>query len=157
MSLGANTLPTSVERACTGDGDMTSATGQSLQQRSTTTSPMHNDSLKCSCNSEASAKAKWEMKRNTLSHPKPSVPIRLFLLFYNLTYCSKSQIFRNSTGWRYYQEKRSASAKQCNCGVISRRLRQWWQKLENQNTKGGSLSHSDTLARNSRTDIWQRN
>jgi len=57
-----------------------------------------NDSLKCSCNDEASAKAKQEMNRNTRSHPEPSVPLRSFLLFYKLTYCSKTQIFRNSTG-----------------------------------------------------------
>lgn len=98
---------------------------------------MQNGSLKRLCNDEAPAKAKWEMNRNMLLHLEPSAPLRSFLLFYKLTYCSKSQIFRNSTGRRYYQEKWSASANQCNWGILSRRLRQWWQKLENQNPREG--------------------
>lgn len=101
--------------------------------------------------------------------------------FTNLTYCSKSQIFRNSTGWRYYQEKQSASVTQYNWGIISRILRQWSEKLENQNPREGDVqiwlwtlhtghwqqhilespassmkAHSDTVATNSRTNIWAK-
>lgn len=99
--------------------------------------------------------------------------------FTNLTYCSKSQIFRNRTGSRYYQEKQSASVTWYNWGIISRILRQWSEKLENQNPREGKVqiwlwtlhtghwqqhilespdssmkAHSDTVATNSRTNIW---
>lgn len=129
MSIGAKALPASAEKACPGASQewrVGSAIGQSLQQRS----------IHCLTNAkrqlqmhETSAKAKWEMNRNMLSHPEPSVPLHSLLLFYRLTYCSKSQIFRNSLGWRYYQEKRSVSANQ--------KLRNSFQEAETVMTEAG--------------------
>lgn len=143
MTLGAKALPASAEKACPGASQewrVGSDIGQSSQQRS----------IHCLTNAkwqpqmhETSAKAKWEMNRNMLSHPEPSVPFHSFLLFYKLTYCSKSQIFRNSLGWRYYQEKRSVSANQ--------QLRNSFQEAEALTTEAGkpksqrgeSRSHSN--------------
>lgn len=114
---------------------MTSATGQSFKQRSNNHLTNAKRQPQTLAQQRSISKSQMEMNRNMLSYPQPSVP--LCLLFYKLTYCSKSQIFRNSSGWRYYQEKRSVSANQCNRGILSRRLRQWWQKLENQNCREG--------------------
>lgn len=138
MSSGANALPSSAEGACPGAPQEIRGTHNKCHRPIfAAKEQLPLNQRKCSRNDEASAKAKREMNRNMLSHPQPSVPLRSFLLFYKLTYCSKSQIFRNSTGWRYYQEKRSASANQCNWGILSSRLRQRWQMLENQNPREG--------------------
>lgn len=114
-------------------GDMTSATGQSFKQRSNSHLTNAKQQPQMLTQQRSISKSQMEMNRNMLSYPQPSVP--LCSLFYKLTYCSKSQIFRNSSGWRYYNEKRSVSANQCNWGILSRKLRQWWQKLENQNPR----------------------
>lgn len=140
MSLGAKALQASAEAACPGApleqrGDMTSATGQSFKQRSNNHLTNAKRQPQTLAQQRSISKSQTEMNRNMLSYPQPSVPLRS--LFYKLTYCSKSQIFRNSSGWRYYQEKWSVSANQCNWGILSRRLRRWWQKLENQNPREG--------------------
>lgn len=99
MPSGANALPSSAEGACSG-APQEQKWGHDMCHRLLLYQCQTN-SLKCSHDDEASAKAKWDMNRNMLLHPEPSVPLLSFLLFYKLTYCSKSQIFRNSTGWRY--------------------------------------------------------
>lgn len=91
-------------------GDMTNATGQSFKQRSSNHLTNAKRQPRMLAQQRSISKSQMEMNRNMLSYPQPSVP--LLSLFYKLTYCSKSQIFRNSSGWRYYQEKRSVSANQ---------------------------------------------
>lgn len=140
MSMGAKALQASADAACPGAPleqrrDMKSATGQSFKQRSSNHLTDAKRQPQTLAQQRSISKSQMEMNRNMLSYPQPSVPLRS--LFYILTYCSKSQIFRNSSGWRYYQEKRSVSANQCNWGILSKRLRQWWQKLENQNPREG--------------------
>lgn len=121
---------------------MTSATGQSFKQRSNNHLTNAKRQPQMLAQQRSISKSQMEMNRNMLSYPQPSVPPRS--LFYKLTYCSKSQIFRNSSGWRYYQEKWSVSAIQCNWRILSGRLRQWWQKLENQNPREGEAQATQT-------------
>lgn len=112
-------------------GDMTSVTGQSFKQGSNNHLTNTKRQPQMLAQQRSISKSQMEMNRNMLSYPQPSVPLRS--LFYKLTYCSKSQIFRNSSGWRYYQEKRSASANQCNWVILSRSWgsddRNWKSKI----------------------------